>query len=87
MRDSAHKALNAVVKVAGASLEAHLSSIIGCWVAGMADPHAPSAASARSAFVAAFSSEKQAEVFCLMLKALLSVSSVNNSSNGVYSHS
>ncbi len=83
MRDHAHKALQAVVGAVHDGMESHLRSIIGSWVSGMCDTYAPAAASARSAFEAAFSAKKQEELYSVMLKSIVKVRGLGICANNV----
>ena len=74
VREASHKALRACAEKVKNALGPHLRSLIGCWVAGMCDPHGPAASSAQAAFSAAFPAGKQKDVFKFGFKAILMVS-------------
>lgn len=74
VREASHKSLQACAEKIGKGLGPHLRTLIGCWVAGMCDPHGPSACAAQGAFESAFPCEKQPEVFKFGAKAIVSVS-------------
>ncbi|KAH8020974.1 hypothetical protein HPB51_011030 [Rhipicephalus microplus] len=55
-------------------LAPHMKALIGAWLVSQSDPFAPAATAARAAFEAAFSSEKQIQVFQFFSQELFSVS-------------
>ena len=74
VREASHRSLKVCAEKIRKGLAPHLRTLIGCWVAGMCDPHGPSATAARAAFESAFPPEKQQEVFKFSVKAIVSVS-------------
>ena len=90
VREASHRSLKVCAEKIRKGLAPHLRTLIGCWVAGMCDPHGPSATAARAAFESAFPPEKQQEVFKFSVKAIVSVSMKHgyrkslNKSRGVY---
>ena len=73
VRALSHKALKTCAVAVKSSLAPHLKSIIGSWVSGMCDPHAPAATAAKLAFDEAFHSKKQNEVMEFGFKAIFQV--------------
>ena len=73
VREASHKALKVCAEKVKNALGPHLRSLIGCWAAGMCDPHGPAASSAQVAFSAAFPLGKQKDVFKFGFKAILMV--------------
>ena len=74
MREASHRSLKVCAEKIRKGLAPHLRTLIGCWVAGMCDPHGPSDTAARAAFESAFPPEKQQEVFKFSIKVIVSVS-------------
>lgn len=79
MREASHRSLQACAEKIKKGLGPHLRTLIGCWVAGMCDPHGPSSCAALAAFESAFPAEKQSDVFKFGVKAIVLVRYFNTS--------
>lgn len=63
VREATHRVHEQICQRVRRDLAPHTKALIGAWLVSQSDPFAPAATAARAAFEAAFSSEKQIQVF------------------------
>ncbi|XP_077487420.1 E3 ubiquitin-protein ligase listerin isoform X1 [Amblyomma americanum] len=63
VREATHRVHEVICQRVRRDLAPHTKALIGTWLISQSDPFAPAASAARAAFEAAFSSEKQVQVF------------------------
>ena len=75
MREATQQAMEQLVLRVGRNLAPHLRYVIGPWLCAQFDTYPVVASSARKAFQAAFSEEKQSEAIVYCRKELIEVCS------------
>jgi hypothetical protein len=75
VRECSHLALQSCVLKTKKNFAPHIKSLIGYWLAGINDPHPPSATAALAAFTAAFTPLKQIEAIQFGFRAIMNFSS------------
>lgn len=72
VREATHRVHELICQRVRRDLAPHTKALIGAWLVSQSDPFAPAATAARAAFEAAFSSEKQVQVFQFFSQELFS---------------
>uniref|UniRef100_A0A131YUS9 E3 ubiquitin-protein ligase listerin n=1 Tax=Rhipicephalus appendiculatus TaxID=34631 RepID=A0A131YUS9_RHIAP len=72
VREATHRVHELICQRVRRDLAPHTKALIGAWLVSQSDPFAPAATAARAAFEAAFSSEKQIQVFQFFSQELFS---------------